>query len=103
MGFSPLRSAESVTVELQPVFQNAGLFQLAPPRWSSRAPYALNFSVSARPRKFRRVYSMDPEGPQKVSWLVLKLEGRPTGGSPGSATVPLGMLPPRLITENPNP
>src|SRR6516225_360146 len=98
IGFSLLRSADRVTVEFQPLFQNVGLTQLAAPRWSSLPANADAMRVSARPRKFRRVYSMEPSGPQKVCWLVLKLEGNPTGGSPGDATVPLGMLPPRLIT-----
>ena len=33
-----------------------------------------------------------------VFWLVVNFVGNPTGGSPGSAIVPLGMLPPRLMT-----
>jgi len=93
-----LRSAESVTVELHPVFQIVGLAQLAAPCWSSLPPNAVNFSVSARPRKFLRMYSIDPSGPQNVFWLVVNDCGTPMGGSPGSATVPLGMLPPRLST-----
>ena len=92
-----------VTVELQPVFQNVGFGQLADPRWSSRAANAARTIVSARPRKFLRVYSMEPSGPQNVFWLVVNYFGTPMGGIPGSATVPLGMLPPRLITWNPNP
>src|SRR5262249_23082309 len=98
MGFSLVRSPERVTVELHPEFQNVGLLQLAEPRWSSRPANAARVTVSARPRKFLRVYSMDPSGPQKVSWLVVNFVGRPTGGSPGRAMVPLGMLPPRLMT-----
>src|SRR5437879_4275364 len=59
--------------------------------------------VSPLPRKLLRVYWKVPRGPQNVFWLVLKLVGRPTGGRLGRATVPLGMLPPRLITSNPKP
>ena len=58
---------------------------------------------SARPRRLRRVYSKVPSGPQNVFSLVLKLGGSPTGGRPGTTTVPLGTLPPRLTTWKPKP
>src|ERR1041385_4828697 len=98
IGFSLVRSPENVTVELQPVFQIVGLAQLADARWSSLPPNAESVTVSARPRKFLRVYSTDPSGPHTVFWLVVNFVGRPTGGRPGNAIVPLGMLPPRLMT-----
>ena len=85
-------------MELQPVFQMVGFDQLADARWSSRPPKAESVTVSARPRKFLRVYSIEPSGPQNVCWLVENFVGNPTGGSPGRAMVPLGMLQPRLIT-----
>src|SRR5260370_11303737 len=103
IGFSVERSTEAITVELQLVFQKVGFCQLPFKRWSRRAAKTVRFSVSARPRKFRRAYCPEPRGPQKRFSLVLKLEGRPMGGSPGSAIVPLGTLPPRLITSKPTP
>src|SRR6266481_390366 len=103
IGFSVERSAEAKTVELQLVFQNVGFIQLPFTRWSRRAAKTLKFRVSARPRKFLRAYCTEPRGPQKRFSLVLKLEGRPIGGSPGTAIVPLGTLPPRLITSKPTP
>jgi len=59
-------------------------------------PKAAKVKVSPKPRKLFRVYWSVARGPQNVFWLVLKDVGKPTGGSPGSAIVPLGMLPPRL-------
>src|SRR5260370_42475426 len=101
IGFSVERSIEAMTVELQLVFQKVGFCQLPFKRWSRRPAKTLTFSVSARPRKFLRAYCTEPRGPQKRFSLVLKLEGRPTGGSPGTAILPLGTLPPRLLTSNP--
>jgi hypothetical protein len=49
------------------------------------------------------MYWIVPRGPQKVFSLVLNVDGSPTGGNPGKATVPLGTLPPRLMTSKPKP
>src|SRR5215471_11358758 len=98
MGFSLERSPEIVALELHTLFQNDGLVQLMAARWSRRAASPPMVSVSARPRKFSRLYSMEPRGPQNVCWLVLKFAGNPTGGRLGSAIVPPGTLPPRFCT-----
>src|SRR5579871_2781879 len=103
MGFSLERSPEIVRLVDQMLFQNEGLAQLTAALWSSRAARPPIVSVSARPRKLSRLYSMEPRGPQNVCWLVLKVEGNPTGGRLGSATVPPGTLPPRFTTSKPTP
>src|SRR5260370_23827210 len=101
IGFSVERSIEAMTVELQLVFQKVGFCQLPFKRWSRRPAKTLTFSVSACPRKFLRAYCTEPRGPQKRFFLVLKLDGTPTGGSPGTAIVPMVMLPPRFLPLKP--
>src|SRR5262249_872159 len=103
MGFSLVCSAETVRLELHTLFQNEGLPQLMAARWSRRAARPPRVRGPARPLKFRRVYSTEPRGPQKRSWLVLKFDGSPTGGRLGNATVPPGTLPPRFCTSKPTP
>src|SRR6185369_14550570 len=103
IGFSLLCSACAFPVAVQLEFRNDGMLYVNVPRWSRRAAKTETDKVSARPRMLMRVYSNDPRGPQNVFSLVLKPDGSPTGGIPGTATVPLGRLPPRLITSNPNP
>src|ERR1700744_96665 len=98
IGFSLVRSPENVRVEVQSVLKKEGSTRLAEPRWSSRPAKPASDNVSARPRKFLRVYSIEPSGPQNVCWLVENFVDNPTGGRPGKAMVPLGMLPPRLMT-----
>src|SRR5215472_7269031 len=103
MGFSLDLSPDTVRLAAQVLFQKVGLVQLADALWSSRAASPPMVTVSARPRKFSRLYSNDPRGPQNVCWLVLKLFGSPTGGRFGRAMVPPGTLPPRFTTSKPKP
>jgi len=103
MGFSLLYSPVVVKLAVQSVHRKFGSVNTNDARRSSgpaRPPIVI---VSALPRTLFRVYSKLARGPWKLSWLVLKVDGNPIGGKPGSATVPDGTLPPRLTNSYPKP
>src|SRR5688572_11195986 len=103
IGFSLLCSPLTFKFALQLVQRKFGLVHVNVARLTKGAARAPTMIVSALPRTLESVYWKFARGPLNVRSLVLNVEGNPTGGNPGSATVPAGMLPPRLTISNPKP
>src|SRR5262245_20983891 len=103
MGFSLFCSKVVDNVAVQSVHRKFGSLKVIEARRSS-GPYRPPIvKVSALPRTLFRAYWKLTRGPCTRRWLVLKVEGSPTGGKPGKATVPVGTLPPLLTNSYPKP
>src|SRR5213593_2016719 len=103
MGFSLLYSPVVVKLAVQSVHRKFGSVNTNDARLSSGPASPPRVIVSAFPRTLLSVYSKLTRGPWKLCWLVLKVDGNPMEGKPGSATVPDGTLPPRLTNSYPKP